>query len=181
VRILFLLSLIFIWSAPSYAAMTDYPEVRIRALDKSTARTKTMRVRVGSTVEFGSLFIKPQACRKSDPLSKPENAAFVQVWEIPLGKEKSEWIFSGWMFSSSPAVSAMDHAVYDVWVLECVDPNKKQATPTNKIVVTTDDGEETIDDLEALKEPTEDEETQESEGITEIIDAQPLDNQKKNY
>ncbi|MEM8833406.1 MAG: DUF2155 domain-containing protein, partial [Pseudomonadota bacterium] len=122
--------------------MTDYPEVRIRALDKSTARTKTMRVKVGDTVEFGSLFIKPQACRKSDPLSKPENASFIQVWEIPLGKTKSEWIFSGWMFSSSPAVSAMDHAVYDVWVLECIDPNKQAVERTNRIVVTTDEGEE---------------------------------------
>lgn len=28
-------------------------------------------------------------------------------------------IFSGWMFASSPALNPLEHAVYDVWVIDC--------------------------------------------------------------
>lgn len=100
--------------------MTDYPMVKLQALDKSTARTVTLKAKVGETIQYGSLFIKVQACRKSEPLEKPESTSFIQVWEVPVNSDKSEWIFSGWMFASSPALSAMDHAVYDVWVLDCI-------------------------------------------------------------
>lgn len=106
-------------TAPAFAAMEDYPEVELRLLDKSTARTSTQTVPVGSTIEYGSLYIKIQACRKADPIEKPESAAFLQIWELPPEEQESRWVFSGWMFASSPALSAMDHPVYDVWVLNC--------------------------------------------------------------
>ena len=34
----------------------------------------------------------------------------------------SEQIFSGWMFASSPGLSALEHPVYDVWVIDCEGP-----------------------------------------------------------
>ena len=102
------------------AEMQEYPTVKLQALDKSTARTTTFEVNVGTTLEYGSLFIKAQSCRKSGPLDQPESASFLQVWEVPIDATKSEWVFSGWMFASSPALSAMDHPVYDVWVLDCL-------------------------------------------------------------
>lgn len=101
--------------------MTDYPIVRLRSLDKTTARSKTFEVRVGSTVRFGSIYIKVQSCRKPPPIEKPESAAFLQVWENDLKTGEPKWVFSGWMFASSPALSAMDHPIYDVWVLDCID------------------------------------------------------------
>lgn len=30
-----------------------------------------------------------------------------------------EKIFSGWMFASSPALNAVEHPVYDIWVIDC--------------------------------------------------------------
>lgn len=136
--------------------MVDYPSVKLQVLDKSMARTTTLEAKVGTTIEYGSVFIKVQACRKSDPLDKPENASFLQIWEVPINSKKSEWLFSGWMFSSSPALSAMDHPIYDVWVLDCFDKDKKIAmkkmqSPTDtkkstevlepKITIEGDDGE----------------------------------------
>ncbi len=100
--------------------MTDYPVVKLQSLDKSTARTMTFEARVGSTIKFGPLYIKVDACRKSSPLDSPENASFLQIWEVTK-KEEAHWIFSGWMVSSSPALSAMDHPIYDVWVLDCLE------------------------------------------------------------
>ena len=105
--------------------MIDKPIAILRALDKVTARTTTFQVPIKNSVQFGRIAIRVQACRKSDPFSQPEAAGFVQTWEEDE-KGDPQWIFSGWMFASSPALSAMDHAVYDVWVLDCVDD--KQAT-----------------------------------------------------
>lgn len=100
----------------------------LRTIDKVSARTHTFEVPVDKTVKFGSsLFIRVRACRKSQPLDQPENAAFLQIWEKKPAEAKSKWVFSGWMFSSSPALSAMEHPVYDVWVIEC-----KNATTASK-------------------------------------------------
>ena len=114
-------------SSSVQASFVDFPMVRLQALDKSTARTVTLEANVGSTIEYGSIFIKIQACREAEPLETPESAAFIQVWEVPLNSKKSEWVFSGWMFGSSPALSAMDHPVYDVWVLDCIDENRQNS------------------------------------------------------
>lgn len=111
--------LVFIPHQGALAQTQDYPVVKLQSLDKITARTETFEARVGSTVKFGPLFIKVQACRKSSPLEKPESASFLQIWEIDENKE-AQWVFSGWMFASSPALSPMDHGIYDVWVLDCL-------------------------------------------------------------
>ncbi len=100
--------------------MQDFPIVKLQSLDKVTARTMTFEARVGSTVKFGQIYIKVQACRKASPLELPESAAFLQIWQITL-EEKAEWIFSGWMFASSPGLSSMDHPIYDVWVIDCLE------------------------------------------------------------
>lgn len=117
-------------ATPAFAApeMIDYPIVKLQSLDKIPARTMTFEANVGSTVKFGSLYIKVQACRKSSPLEKPESAAFLQIWEMSA-KEEPEWVFSGWMFASSPALSYMDHALYDVWVLDCLTNKEGDAPP----------------------------------------------------
>jgi hypothetical protein len=99
--------------------MDNYPTARLRMLDKVTARTSTFDVKVDTTVRFGQLYIKPRACRKAPPIEPPESASFLQVWEVKP-KEKPQWVFSGWMFASSPALSSMDHPIYDVWVLDCI-------------------------------------------------------------
>jgi hypothetical protein len=123
---LFLLMLVA--AGPALAAMQDYPKIRLRSLDKITARTMTFDARVGTTIKFGSIYIKIQACRKPDIQETPESAAFLQVWEVDTSAQ-SKWIFSGWMFASSPALSAMDHPIYDVWVIDCLDANNKIPEP----------------------------------------------------
>lgn len=101
----------------------DYPLVKLRSLDKITARTMTYEAKVGSTLKFGDLFIKIQSCRKPPPVEKSEAAAFLQIWQqsgaAKTDAKPSSWIFSGWMFASSPSLSGMDHPVYDVWVVDC--------------------------------------------------------------
>ena len=96
----------------------------LRALDKVTARIKTVEAPVGQVTRFGDIFIKVQSCREPPAIFLPESAAFLQVWDVPAGQSESRWVFSGWMFATSPALSAMDHPVYDVWVIDCKSPNE---------------------------------------------------------
>ncbi|MCB1651241.1 MAG: DUF2155 domain-containing protein [Alphaproteobacteria bacterium] len=132
------------WGAHARVSPTiDYPIVKLRSLDKITARTMTFEAAVGTTVKFGSVYIKVRACRKTPEMEEPEAAAFLQVWEAgPVDKpgdamsaaqeeqaSDPEWVFSGWMFSSSPGLSAMDHPIYDVWVLDCME---RQGPKTNQ-------------------------------------------------
>lgn len=114
------------------AEMIDQPVVKLQSLDKVTARTMTFEVKVGTTVKFGPIYIKVQACRKAPPIDQPESAAFLQIWEVTR-KDESKWIYSGWMFASSPALSAMDHPIYDVWVLDCLE--RKSTDPVPKAAI----------------------------------------------
>jgi hypothetical protein len=103
-------------AAPAHAIQME--EAVLQGLDKITARISTIEVAVGETVSFGSLQITVQACDKRPPEETPESAAFLQVVEQKPG-EQPVTRFSGWMFASSPALSAMEHPVYDLWVLDC--------------------------------------------------------------
>jgi hypothetical protein len=112
-----LLATILIAGAGSANAI-QMQEAVLQGLDKITARISTIKVPVGQTVSFGSLQITVQACDKKPPEETPESAAFLQVVEQKPG-EQPVTRFSGWMFASSPALSAMEHPVYDLWVLDC--------------------------------------------------------------
>ena len=94
-------------------------QVVLQALDKITARVSRITVPVGGTVSFGSLQITAKACDKHPPEETPESAAFLQIVEVKPG-EAPVSRFSGWMFASSPALSALEHPVYDIWVLDCI-------------------------------------------------------------
>jgi hypothetical protein len=98
--------------------MTPEPIAVMQGLDKITARVSRFEVPVGKPVTFGTLSILVRDCQKSAPEERPENAAFIEISETKPGEGKVQ-LFSGWMFSSSPALSALDHPVYDVNLLEC--------------------------------------------------------------
>ena len=89
----------------------------LRGLDKVTGEARPFEVSVGAEGRFGRLRVRVKACHGREPDQPPEAAAFLQITD-PLGGEE-KLAFSGWMFASSPGLSAMDHARYDVWVLHC--------------------------------------------------------------
>ncbi len=93
-------------------------DVVVRALEKITARTTDLTIPIGETVTFKNIQITARACDKTPPEEPPEVTAFLEVEERALdGGVKP--LFKGWMFGSSPGLSALEHAVYDVWVIDC--------------------------------------------------------------
>jgi len=109
---------LLIFSQSVSAAFVPTDTTVLRWLDKVTGRVSTLEAWVGDTVSVGTLAIEVQTCMTRPPEEAPESAAFLKIRDKRPGQSAIE-VFSGWMFASSPALSAMDHAVYDVWVLDC--------------------------------------------------------------
>src|SRR5690242_15079274 len=113
--------------------------VKLRALDKITGNSTDIVAKVGETLTFGRLKVTVKACFQSPPEDTPESAAFLEIHAIvPPGKGHNDTpgetermhrgpqpigpdnlLFSGWMFASSPGLSALEHPTYDVWVISC--------------------------------------------------------------
>lgn len=120
----FAVFLSFMLLAPAAAAKNLTGDaVVLRTLDKVTATTKDYTVKIGDTLKYGSLSVDVKHCEKKPPEEIPETFAFLQIFEKTTdgkGEEtESEKVFSGWMLASQPAISALDHPVYDVWVIDC--------------------------------------------------------------
>lgn len=96
----------------------SYDTVVLGGMDKVTARFTSFRVRIGEAGHFGTLEVTPRSCQKTPPEETPESAAFLEIDDLKDATRRR--VFNGWMFASSPGVSALEHAVYDIWVLDCV-------------------------------------------------------------
>ncbi len=92
--------------------------VTLQGLDKQTARVFIMDAPVLQPIEFGTLKITVRHCEKAPLDDRQESMAFVTISENQ-SKGPPINLFSGWMFSSSPALSALDHPTYDIWIKEC--------------------------------------------------------------
>jgi hypothetical protein len=97
------------------------PVAIFTGLDKITGSTTTFEVKVGEEKQFGGLIVKPDACYSRPITEEPKTTSFVEVNEVELDKKRKK-IFSGWMFAQSPGLNAVEHPVYDVWLVNCKDP-----------------------------------------------------------
>lgn len=106
---------------PADAGWINGTVAQIQALDKITARISTLSTPIGEPIRFGTLEIVIQRCAFRPPEEPPENVAFLEITDRGHdGSAPGRQVFSGWMFSSSPAVSAVEHPVYDVTLLDCI-------------------------------------------------------------
>jgi hypothetical protein len=120
--VLFLFAAAFPAPARAVVPTVEQPIVMLRALDKITARVEEIDLPVGQTIQFGTLAIKADTCRVTLPEeTPPESAAYLEVSEFKPGASGGAPVFNGWMFASSPALSAMEHPLYDIWVTGCKD------------------------------------------------------------
>ena len=101
------------------ATWIDGERVTLQALDKITARISTLEMVVGTRQTFGTLEISVEKCAFHPPEEPPESAAFLTIRDIGYGNQPAKTAFAGWMFASSPAVSALEHPVYDITILAC--------------------------------------------------------------
>ncbi len=121
-------------AAASPARIMEQRDIAVlQILDKVSARVTTLRVPVSSSAAFGLIFVTARSCQVSLPSDTPEAAAFLEISEVDLhslprseesgrvvnSANTQRLLFTGWMFASSPALSALEHPTYDVTVLGC--------------------------------------------------------------
>ncbi len=126
--------------ASPYQEKDFVKEVKLQGLNKVTARVSSFNVKEGQIGKFGNLEISLLKCWQAPPEEEPESKALLKIWEQVPGEDKKE-IFQGWMFASSPTISAIQHPVYEITVLECVgEPpvaaaaEEKPTTPEKAVV-----------------------------------------------
>lgn len=97
-------------------AMSDLAHsANLRALDRINGTTQDITINVGETAQYERLEISLSACRYPQGDINADAFALLTIRDIREDTAR----FSGWMFASSPALSALDHPRYDVWVLSC--------------------------------------------------------------
>jgi hypothetical protein len=85
------------------------------ALDKVTARTTPLSIRVGQSGTFGSLTIAVRACEIRPPDQPADATVFLDVTDSHAGEPQ----FHGWMVVSAPWVSMLEHPIYDIRLVGC--------------------------------------------------------------
>jgi hypothetical protein len=94
------------------------PTATFSGLDKISGRIIQFDVALNETVQFGALQVTPRACFTRPATETQNTTSFVEVDEITL-KAEIRRIFTGWMFASSPGLNAVEHPIYDVWLIDC--------------------------------------------------------------
>lgn len=111
-------ALALVVAAPAFAQPVANPVATFAGLDKITGRITRFDVYIDETVLFGALELTPRACYSRPSTEAQRVSAFLEVDQRSL-TGVSKRIFTGWMFADSPALNAVDHAIYDVWLIEC--------------------------------------------------------------
>jgi hypothetical protein len=104
-------------TAPPPQRMSN-PTAVFSGLDKISGRITAFDAAIGETVQFGALQVTARACYSRPPTETPLTDGFVEVDEVTLQGEVRR-IFTGWMFAASPGLHAIEHPIYDVWLVDC--------------------------------------------------------------
>ena len=115
-----ILLFIFFASNETFASWITFEGAQFSALDKITARIEKLELNLNDEEVLGSLTIILKSCQNRPPDYLPESAAYVEIYDkLNKNYDEGTLIFSGWMFSSSPAISALEHPIYDIFLISC--------------------------------------------------------------
>ena len=102
-------------AAPAQPGWVPRGTAELQALDKVYARAATLSVKIGQSVRFGTIDIAVLGCFVRPPDRAQDAAAFLAITDQQDGATK----FRGWMFAGNPALSMLEHPIYDVRVIGC--------------------------------------------------------------
>ena len=118
-NLFFLASLVLSASAQGASlnpqTVLECKSVSLEGLNKINARVFSLDVAVNEPAKFENLTILAQRCLMT-PAEEPYEVAVYLEIHATNPEAKNVPVFSGWMFASSPSLSAMEHPIYDVWV-----------------------------------------------------------------
>ena len=106
------------FSPPLFSQYIEGKKAEIKILDKITTKVETFEIDVNDSLNFNSLFIEIFACYKNPPEDIPENFVLLKIYDKIINSE-DQAIYQGWMISSSPSITPLEHPIYDLWLVEC--------------------------------------------------------------
>jgi hypothetical protein len=101
------------------------PTAVLQVLDKVTAETLRFEAPVGRRVRYKNLVVEVKACETRDlDDPRPNPSAYLVVNSLlssvsRRGPPQSKEVFKGWMFANAPGVHALQHPIYDLWLIAC--------------------------------------------------------------
>jgi hypothetical protein len=113
---------LLVLAGTAHAEDKSNPLAVFAGLDKIMGVTTNFEAKIGEEKKFGGLIVKADVCYTAPITQDPKTVAFVEVDEAKTDGTRSR-IFSGWMFAESPGLNAVEHPIYDVWLVGCRDPN----------------------------------------------------------
>jgi hypothetical protein len=106
----------------SAAEASDAPGAILRVLDKVSGQTVDLTLKDGESGTVGAATNMPLTVALTECRYPRDNPAADAFANLDVIDASGTALFGGWMIASSPALSALDHPRYDVWVLSCILP-----------------------------------------------------------
>ncbi|MGP9819930.1 DUF2155 domain-containing protein [Salinarimonas sp. NSM] len=106
-------------ASPASAQKIENPVAVFSGLDKITGRIIRFEAGIDETVQFGALQLTARVCYTRPPTESPNTTSFIEVDELSLDGALAR-IFTGWIYANSPGLSAIEHPVYDIWLVDCL-------------------------------------------------------------
>ena len=88
---------------------------RLKGLDKVSGQVTDLELGIGDKGTVGRIEVSVGDCRYPEDNQTGEGYAWLTITDPSRGTV----LFQGWMVASSPALNALDHPRYDIWVIRC--------------------------------------------------------------
>ena len=105
-----------VWSEPVEKQYANF-----KLLDKISNKLVEKSIKVNESNFIETLNIQVYSCFTEPPNEIPEDYVLIDVKDNFQGQGIS--IYKGWMISSSPDVTPLEHPIYDLWLLGCSNDN----------------------------------------------------------
>ena len=112
---------ILFYSHPLWSEPVQKQYANFKLLDKISNKLVEKSIKVNETDFIETLNIRVYSCFSEPPNKIPEDYVLIDVKDYFEDEEKS--IYKGWMISSSPDVTPLEHPIYDLWLLGCINDN----------------------------------------------------------
>jgi len=117
----FIAAILLAAAVPAASEPVQNPVAVFSGLDKVGGKITTLEVQVGEAIKFGSLVVRARICNSRPVTEEPNTTSFVEIDDVKVDGTVNR-VFTGWMFAESPALNALEHPVYDIWLTGCKDP-----------------------------------------------------------
>lgn len=109
-----LLVLVGMMLGASANAYVDRGAANVRIMNKAAGKTQSVKIPVGTNVNFEKLDVMVRACKQTDPFEAEDYFAFIEITKSGDGL-----IYSGWMSRNEPGDNPLQNADYDLWLVGC--------------------------------------------------------------